>query len=365
MPYGRDGVLTGQVIDLRAVVTDATGALIDTDSLPDVYIYDSSVDEDTIQSEIDALTFTSALAGPLAPTSISTGFYELEYTVPSGSVLGDWHDVWVGEIDTIPVSQILEFEVEGGGDIAAQVLRNNELIIIELDGTIAALVGTAVLGSDVLVSFSTIYNPLYASPDLLRMEIGPFLDFLPDDTLALMIHWSSLCADFICARLSCTDKKRLNFAKAKFVIYDAALRALLLPGASNLSGIGASGSGAKKQLADLSITKGGAGASIAVTSSGIDVETLNYIRDQRDMWERVVNAGGCIVPGQGLDPVGAIRGRYDIDRRASGRLWLNPELYDYPQPSTNVKVRRSGAQRGRFGFSDFRRLRRSFTKKRF
>ena len=364
MSYDRTGVLTGQVIDLRVVVTDATSTPVNTDALPDVYIYDSSVDIETIEAEILAATFTSAIAGPLVPTNISTGLYELEYTVPNGVDPGTWRDVWIGQIDGVDVPQILDFEVKAGGDIVAQVLLNNELIIIELDESITNLAGDLSLGRDTLVSWSTIYKPLYASPDLVRLEVGPVLNVVPDDTLALMIHCSSLLADFIAIPPGC-DKKRLAFARTRFVIFDSALRALLQPGIAERAGLGSASSGDKKSLADLSIVKGNGGSTVATASSGIDIDTLAYLREQRDEWFRVVNAGGCINPGQGLDPTSAIKGRFDPDRRASGRLWLNPEFYDYPQPSTNVKVHRPGTQRGRFGFSDLRRLRRSFIKKRY
>lgn len=353
MSYGREGVLVGQSIDLRTVVNDAAGVLKNTDALPEVYIYDSSVDRETIEAEAEAKVYTSATAGPLSPTNITTGFYELTYSIPGGSIDGKWTDLWTGQIEGTDVYQLLNFEVEAGGNILAQVLLNNELIIVELDASIANVGATVTLGADQVLSWSTEYSPLYASPDLLRMEVGPFLDFIPDDTLALMIHWSSIEADYIVGKRGCTG--RLAFARSKFVIYDAALRALMLPGASDLSGIGSGNDGDTKSLGDLRIQKGGGSSGSKTTASGIDLDTLAALKDKRDEWERVVNAGGCINPGQGLDPTSAIRHRYDPDRRASGRLWLNPEHYDYPQPGTNVKALRRGTRRGRFGFSDFRR----------
>ena len=197
MEYGRHAVLTGQTISLRVVFTDDAGKLVDPDSVPNVYIYDESVTLDVVEAELLALTFTSALSGPTASTKISTGFYELEYVVPSASAEGSWHDVWVAQVDGVDSNKVFSFNVEVGADLSTQGLGSNQLIVIELDASITNLVGDKTLASDLQLSFTTVYSPLYASPSLVRMEIGTFIDYIPDDTLALMIHWSSLEADFI------------------------------------------------------------------------------------------------------------------------------------------------------------------------
>jgi len=351
--YGRHGVLSGQSLDLRVVFTDDTDCLVNPDITPVVYIYDESIDEDTIETELAAAIFTSALAGPLTPTQIATGFYELEYIVPTGSAEGDWHDVWVSQVDGVASEQVFEFVVEVGAVLTTQILYNNELIIIELDSSIANLLGDKTLGIDTQVSFSTLYSPLYASPDLVRLEVGPWISFIPDDTMALMIHWSSKEADFI-AKPSRANQEDFEFARTKFVIYDAALKALNLPGASALSGLDYGGSGGSKALGDLSIKKNPV-STIGTTSSGIDLETLKELRRMRDEWWRVVNAGGEIVPGQGFKPTSAVKGSMLEGRRVTGRLWEDPGEYNYLQPSTNSKVLRRGAWRARFGFSNKRR----------
>lgn len=344
--YARDGVLSGQTLDLRVVFTDDANMLVDSDALPEIYIYDQSVDLATIEAETLATTFTSALAGPLTPTKIATGFYELAYTVPGGSTEGTWHDVWTSTVDGINSNQIFTFRVENGAVLTAQVLLNNELIIIELDASIANVLGSLTLNNDAELSFSTVYSPLYASPDLLRAEAGPFINYIPDDTLALLIHWSSKEADFIGNTLK-GKTKDFKFARTKFVVFDAILKALTIPS----DGTGST-AGNKKKLGDLSIDNTNSGSSVAVTSSGIDIKTLQDFKTQRDEWWRVVNAGGCIVPGQGFNPDFAVKGRYSGEGRIQGRLWENPSQVAYPQPGANSKVRRSGRLRGRFTFSN-------------
>ena len=352
--YGRHSVLSGQALDLRVIFRDDANCLIDPDALPDVYIYDESVDTDVIDAEILAAVFTNALSGPLVPTKLSTGFYTYNYTVPSSSTAGIWHDVWISQVDTVNSDSRFAFTVDTAANLSLQSLQQNELILICLDATIGNLAATQTLGADTQLSFSTVYSPLYASPDLLRMEVGTFIDYIPDDTLALMIHWSSKEADFI-RRPSLCNNTDYEFARTKFVVFDAALRALTLPGGSTGSGAGSSSSAAKKTLGDLSITSGNSGSTLAVTSGGVDLETLGYIREQRNEWWRVVNSGACIVPGQSFDPETAIRSKFDPDRRASGRLWMNPEYSAYSQPGANTKVRIAGRQRSRYGFADHRR----------
>ena len=354
--YGRHSVLSGQALDLRVIFRDDANNLVDTDAIPDVYIYDESVSIDVVEAELLAKVFTSALAGPLVPTALSTGFYELVYTVPSGSSEGVWHDVWVGDVDGVDSSDILSFNVDTAADLSFQTLLENELILICLDASIGNVGATLTLAADVQLSFSTTYNPLYASPDLVRLEVGTFVDYIPDDTLALMIHWSSKEADFI-RRPKLCNSADYEFARTKFVIFDAAVKALTMPGGASGSGAGTISEGTKKTLGDLMIDKTGGGgpSTVAVTSGGVDVETLGYLRMMRDDWWRVVNAGGCIVPGQSLDPETAIRGRWNPDRRASGRLWANPENSFYAQPGANTKIKFPGHERSRFAFSRHRR----------
>jgi len=347
MAYTRSGVLPGEDIELRMVFTDDQGAFVDTDADPVVYVYDTSVDSETIAAEVEAKTYASALTGPLTATRLSTGFYELVYTVPSDAEEGTWTDVWVGDLVGTTSQDIFTFKVMVGANLDHQRLNNNELIIIELDASIANIDGTGTLGEDQQVSFTTMYSPFYASPDLVRLEVGPWIDYIPDNTLALMIHWSSKEADFIQVAKP-KGNSDLAFARTKFVIFDAAMRSLYLPGSSG-SAVAASSSGGSKRLGDLAITSGG-GASGQTLSSGVDLHTITYLRKQRDEWGRVVNAGGNIVPGQGFAPSVAIRGRLDPDRRNSGRLWLDPNEYHYSQPTQNYKSYMHGGLRGRHHF---------------
>lgn len=346
--YSRISVIDSGTVALKAVFVDDAGNFLSPSTGPVVYIYDSTVDTDTIYNELEAAVFTSALDGPLTPTEISEGFWELSYVVPSGSPAGLWKDVWVSQVETTDSNAVLGFTVDNGVDISDQHLSNNELIVIELDESIASYLGLTLAG-DVQLSFLTVLSPFYASPDLVRMEVGPWIDFIPDSTLALMIHLASKEADFIMSG-SRSSASRVGFARSKFVIYDAVLRALYLPGSwTYQSGSGGSGGTLSKRLGDLSISSS-EGSTVARTSSGIDTATLGHIRALRDEWWRVVNAGGEIMPGQSLGFEAGLRGIYDPDRRVGGRGWADPNEFSYSQPGVNAKAVFPGYRKGKFYF---------------
>lgn len=329
--YSRTAVQSGEMIRLRTVFLDSAGNLIAPDALPDIYIYDSSVDSEIMELEIEAGTYDSALVGPVVPTLLSTGYYEYQYTVPGGAVTGIWYDIWVAEVNTVEVKKTLSFFVQETITLDVQDLKTNTMIVIELDSTIAS-VDENTLGEDIQLYFTTVYDPLYASPDLVRLEVGSWINYLPDDSIALMIHWASKEAEFIQGPRQ-ESYGNIKLARTKFVIFDTALRcamqmANLEAGASN---------GGKKQLGDLLIQKG---ETITQPSGSI----LDYLRQQRREWERVVNAGGNIVPGQGFAPTTAEKGLYDPNRRLQGRLWDSPRDVHYTVPTVNEK-RSSGVGR--------------------
>jgi len=348
MAYTRDCVPVGQEILLRAIFTDACGVPKDIDNIAnlEIGIYRPADRDlfDDYQDEVDnaypnafeqysvdeigaggADTFTTV-------TQIATGFYEVTYTPTDVDLNGDgsydnigsWSDLWVATIDGVPVHADFSFDVKERGDIVQQTIKNNSLIAIILSDEIASLAGLT-LGSEIQLSYSTEYEPYYASTDLLRLECGSWIDGIPEDTLSLMIHWSSITADTL--RPAGWTGRILQTARTKFVIYDAALRCLQLP---------ADVGGKKKSLGDLLIE----------TTSDFS-SVLADIKKTRDEWERVVNAGGTIVPGQSLNPSIATRGA--AYREVSGRLWHNPRSIYFGQPSQNAKFS-VGSSKKKYGW---------------
>ena len=338
----RGAVVAGGDIVLRAVFTDDAGCLVDLDAVPSIYIYDEDVDTATIEAEADAQVYTSALAGPLTATRLSTGYYTYTYTVPTSADEGSWHDLWTGVINGAADYELFEFDVTRGFNASEQQLGNNTLVVVQLNGDITNSAGDQAL-VPLTLSYATTYSPLYASPDLVRLEMGRWIDYIPDSTLALMAHISSKEADFIHgATTQCWGN--IQLARTKFVVFDTVWRCLNIPGQGQSAGYS---TGKKKVLGDLQITSGN-------TVVEVPDEIYEYVREQRDEWWRVVNAGGNIVPGQGFAPNFAVKGVFDPDRRVTGRLWESPEDHFYPQPTANRKARRNGRRRGRFAYDSAR-----------
>jgi len=341
MPYHRGAVLTGEEIEFRIVFRDAAGNLVDPDDVPNVYIYGPNVESEVVAEEALVRVYTSALAGPFVSTRLSAGYYSYAFEVPSGADEGIYYDVWEADIDGAEVHEIFNFTVTQGADLDAQAIQNNTLLVVELSNEISNADSDQYLEPTSLY-YSTVYSPLYASPTLVRMELGPWVDWIPEDTLALMLHWSSLEADFIQAWRPHINS-HMELARTKFVIYDAVVKILSIPGQGQLPGWA---SGRSKKLGDLAISDG-------TPHYDVDKNMLGEFKRLRDEWWRVVNAGAQIVPGQGLDPAIAVKGLRDPDRRNVGRLW--DQQGDFPYSESIVNGKRApmkGRRRGRFGYVD-------------
>jgi hypothetical protein len=323
----RDCVALGQTVTLRALLRDDCGDLITPDSgTVKCFIYPSDVSSETIQTEVESSTFASAISDVSSTVSeISSGFYEASYAVPATADTGTYADVWVAEVNGVQIWVRLTFLVMSIGRIVEQKINKNTLIVVLLDPTIAGVSGDT-LREEIQMTFSTEYDPYYSSPDLLRLECGAWIESIPDDTISLMIHWSSLEAQAVAYG---PLGNMFEMAKTKFVTFDAAVRLLMLP---------ASVGGKRKTLGDLMISND------ASTSS-----MIKELKDARDEWWRVVNAKGSIVPGQGFAPEVAVKGKYDPDRRRVGRLWWNPADYFYAQPAGNTRLRGAGQRKYKTG----------------
>ena len=334
--YDRTSILKGQSIALRAIYRDDANCLVSTDAAPEVYIYDDASLRD---SDIKAGTYTNAIAGPFTSTELSTGYYEYEFAVPTSYDEQLYFDVWVAALDGGNVTSWLSFTVIEGLVVTSQDVGDNTMLVIQLDSSIGNLAGDDTLGADTQIYFNTKYNPYYASVDLVRLEVGNWISYIPDDTLALLIHWSSKEADFIG---SCPVKNANDFALArtKYVVYDVAMRVLNMAGHGTSPG--SQSTGARKQLGDLTIQNGSDG------SIDLDADVVNWIRTQREDWMKVLNSGGSLMLGQSFDPTFAVKGTYDPDRRNVGRLWEGQSDNYYHVPTINTKERRPGRRRGRF-----------------
>jgi len=341
MSYRRDGVPANRPVVLQAVFYDAIGEPKDVDDIASIEIATyrpSDIDSaDDWEQEIaggylnsfERLSTDDAAGNNFGEVvKLATGYYEVVYTPTVADAdadgqldeVGQWVDLWVANVDGSQVSAALKFLVKEKGSVRQQALTNNTLVVVSLSEDIASIAGNS-LGEEIQVTFSTKYQPYYASVDLVRLECGAWLDSIPDDTISLMIHWSSIEADAL--KPNSWNGDIISTARTKFVIYDVALRSLQLP-----ADIG----GKKKSLGDL----------LVETTSDFS-EVLTEIKKRREEWERVVNAGGTIVPGQSLPLATAVRG--SAGREAASRIWHDPSTVYYEQPSQNAKFSFNGSKK--------------------
>jgi hypothetical protein len=266
---------------------------------------------------------------------VDTGFYYYETSFP---ILGDWKESWLVAINGEAIVFEKDIKIINNPVVTAADcgLDFNSLIVLKLSKDIAAEDGSS-LNAETYYSFSTEYNPFYCSTEMLRMEMGSWVDLVPDDTLALAIHWSSLEADNITGVRPTSE--RYLFARTRFVMFDAAIKLFSMPvGASSPS------SGKQKQLGDLLIENGG--------SLDFNLKQLiDELKAERDEWWRVVNAGGCIVPGQGLGPTSALKGDKRVDKNQRSREWHDPWNEPFLQPTQNSMYKAHGEKKYKHGYS--------------
>lgn len=315
----RDCSNINENIKLKMLFTDDCGNPIDPDGIGVVFT-------DPDGGEVD---------NAFEARKIDTGFYYVDFTP---GIAGLWKDNWVVSILGENIVFEGQFEVKAGGTVTALPcgLDFNSLIVIELSSSIEDSDGVSLSDKNYL-SFSTEYNPYYASVDMLRMEMGSWANLIPDDNIALAIHWSSLEANNITGMRPNSD--RYFFARSRFVMYDAAIRLFSMP-----MGISSPGSGKQKQLGDLLIENG----------DSLDFQIkdlLQELKAEREEWFRVVNAGGCIVPGQGLGPTMATKGGSLNDSPKRSREWHDPWQEYYIQPTQNSLYRRAGEKKYKHGYT--------------
>lgn len=264
---------------------------------------------------------------------VDVGFY---YTEVLFNVLGEWSFSWTSNLNG--VVDLLEYEVnvEDYNDLNKfdLGLDFNQLVVVELDSSIKMDNENVTLNSEKRFSFSTEYNPFYCSVEMLRMEMGEWASLIPNDTMALSIHWSSIEANSITSIGNVTDE--YFYARTRFVMYDAAIKLFSMP----ISQEGKSGQ--SKQLGDLIIQNGN------VLDYAIK-DLIQELKEERDEWWRVVNARGSIVVGQGLGPSSASKGgKVGIKK---SREWHDPWNEYYLQPTQNSQYKRKGQKKYKHGFT--------------
>lgn len=285
----------------------------------------SPIDGATNQTITVPFNITATFSSAINASTVVSGVDVIVYTEPA-----------TGE-PSVPASGYIAFEPTVTGSILSlSIPRNqlfaNNLVSITLDSSIAGTNGTT-LGTDYEWEFSTGYSPLYCTVRRMRLEIGQFIQNVPDDTLNLAIHLASLEADNLTFNTENGGDTYFQFARSQWVCCRAQEMVLL-------NTVGASGALKSKRLGDLEVSYD--------TSSGSTRIALERAVNCQDQWKNIMMMGGRTVQ----DPIIAVKGEDDADRPPIGRGWLHTrDIYNPNTPAGNRQVRVSNSRRYRTIYS--------------
>ena len=344
---GRSSALRGTEITLTAYFLDAGDNYADPNPLSSLKldIYPPGKDPRTGAEQSEASVYNVSLTnpgeGPYADPlktieKIDTGKYRYTFLIPADSDFGAALDNWRGVVDSQNLNEVFTFTVVGGGSVGTTQLYENNAVIIELKSTIAATDGTT-LGQDYRWHFTTTYNPIYSSVRRVRLDLGPLIKDIPDDTINLAIFEASLEANaLIFGVLNPSNWKYFHFARRQYV---TCLAEVILLG----SLMGSGGGGAKsKRLADLDVDYDG----------NLD-DLMSKALACLAKYEPVLTSAGELAAGTSQRPSMVIKGISDPDRPNVGRGWEPTSSYlgaDVQMPAANIKSRYSWKRRWKRDF---------------
>lgn len=320
---------------------------------------------ETGSGSIQALpsTASTTLFGTPIGTSAAVTTFEVEETVPADqatnlNIVGGAYSISVAFNDTIDpttitsstvtvnaeavngdtmsgitFSGLLPVNLSTSGEdltitIPAGMLFENNVVTVTLDSVISSTSGNS-LAEDYTFYFTTKYAPLYSSVRKIRLDIGAYVQNVPDDTINFAIFEASLEADFITFGDATTVTAYYEFIRRQWTTCRA--EEILL---TNL--LNAGGGLKRKKLADLEVE--------------YDPKAIGNALDRAlgclAKLTPALNARGLAVQ----TPVGFIKGELDPDRPAVGRLWNNVDLNDFPTPAANARSKALTSRRYRSGY---------------
>lgn len=350
---------------------DAAGQLKDPDDLNTVYasIYPVGVDPTdpaTIKAPDvpgpgDAVVYRASMlsggAGSLANPAnviqhVDEGVFVYSFDIPDTWSEGIAYDFWEGTVDGQALEGSLSYSIlEEGTVTEGGFLRFNNTVFVELDKSIASLPDGIELGIDYQWYFTTKYSPLYSSVKRIRLDIGPFIRDVPDDTVNMAIFEASLQADAltfgVATNLTPSARRFFIWARRQYVTCLAEIILLSAISGQDLSG---GGGGKSKRLADLDVSYSGG-------SSGNANDAYNQALACMEKWKVVLTSNGEVAPGTSLKPSMVIKGRLDPDRPTVGRGWEPISTYagfDSNMPAANTKSQYTNKRRWQRDYSSYR-----------
>jgi hypothetical protein len=284
-------VIAGQEIDLRARFRDD---LNEPAVASGVWIHIFEPDADTSE-EANAVFSSSGQV-----EYIGEGIWQCSYETHSTAIEGTWTDLWSGILNGQVISDTFNFSVYTAGDVEeiGNQLYANNLIEVTLTSGIMATDGTYLTDGHSF-EFLTETDPSYTSIRKLKLEIGSYIEDLPDLTLQLAILEASLEAD----EITFETERNSDF-------YEHSLREWTTCKVSFTLLDNITSHGLKSKTLD--------NLRVEYDTNAIN-RTLMRIMDCLQKWEPQVIAGGYSKQSQ--QPVYVVKGEYDFDRPVASRLW--------------------------------------------
>lgn len=327
----RNAVLRGELIELTAIFQDAAEEDIDPTGLK-VSVYPPGNNPELGADPGDAWVYEATLAdggtGPQASAGrlvekTSTGHYKYTLLVPDDATLGAAFDRWEGTVDLEALDETFTFTIVGGGSVGTSRLNENNIVFIQLADTIAAEDGST-LGEETTWYFTTTYNPLYSAIRRIRLDLGPLIADVPDDTINLAIFEASLQTNAISFVTS--DIPNLDYLAHAKREHTACLAELTL--VRGLQGSGLGNDRLSKTLADLTVSRGGLGNTLD--------KIVGDLRECVARWAVPVQTGANATPDTSLQPGSAIKGSTADDAIGVGREWHPTSYAGSETPAGNV-----------------------------
>lgn len=184
-------------------------------------------------------------------------------------------------------------------------LYQNNIIKIQLTSSIKDTTGNAL--SEYNSYFATEYTPLYTGIRRVRLDLGPLIANIPNETILFAIWEASLSVDAVMFTSTISNLGYLNFAKRELATCIAEL--FLVRGSQGLT----AGDRMSKTLGDLSVSRSGAHI------SGEDRE--NDLQECIARWTQVVQSGGLLTPDTSVKSKYAVKGSLSEDAIGFGRTW--------------------------------------------
>ncbi len=164
--------------------------------------------------------------------------------------------------------------------------------------------------SSTTASLTTRLNPFYTTVDRIRIELGPYVNLIPSDTIARLIYNYSSAVDAMNFQQVDRDIDQwFNWLTAEYIVCSV-IASILLATISLWPGE------KSKTLGDLSVSMGRTG----LTPKNV-WEKAEKCKNELTPW---IKNGGY----QHLPPMNSIKGLYAHNRPRFGRSWLNVDKYN-------------------------------------